>query len=423
MNPTPIEIAASACFIGAILHTFSVKRFQVLALKYRPGTFGENFFHLLGEVEIVFGFWAAILLTLMLVVSGKSATAHYLNGVDFTEPAFVFVVMAIAATRPVLYIAERIITLIAKLIPLKGEGSFYLTALVVGPLLGSFITEPAAMTLTALLMKERFFDRKLSERFQYLTLAVLFVNVSIGGVLTHFAAPPVIMVAIPWGWDMPFMMSHFGWKALIAVIVNASFGYFFFRAKLGALAPIAETSENSLKVPWALVVVHLLFLAGVVVCAHHMKFFAGLFLFFIGFTSITKEYQSELKVRESLLVGFFLAGLVTLGGLQHWWLEPLISQLSSFTLFIGATALTAVVDNAALTFLGTQVQGLNDASKYALVAGAVAGGGLTVMANAPNPAGFSILRSSFGPEGISPLNLFIYAIIPTITAMICFWAA
>jgi hypothetical protein len=56
-------------------------------------------------------------------------------------------------------------------------------------------------------------------------------------------------------------------------------------------------------------------------------------------------------------------------------------------MYFGATALTAITDNAALTYLGSLVEGVSDQLKYALVAGAVSGGGLTVIANAPNPAG------------------------------------
>ena len=132
---------------------------------------------------------------------------------------------------------------------------------------------------------------------------------------------------------------------------------------------------------------------------------------------ITDKYQDRLKVKESLLVAFFLAGLVCLGSMQEWWLKPLLSQMGDLVLFLGATSLTSITDNAALTYLGSLVE-LSDSSKYSLVAGAVAGGGLTVIANAPNPAGFGILRESFGAEGINPLKLFIWALIPTIIGVL-----
>jgi Na+/H+ antiporter NhaD/arsenite permease-like protein len=164
----------------------------------------------------------------------------------------------------------------------------------------------------------------------------------------------------------------------------------------------------------------MLFLALVVFTAHPMVVFLGLFLFFLGFTTVTQEYQDQLKLKESLLVGFFLGGLVTLGSLQKWWLQPLLASLDTVPLYLGSTALTGITDNAALTYLGSLVEGISDEQKYHLVAGAVAGGGLTVIANAPNPAGFGILKGDFGEEGISPLGLLKAALIPTVLALIAF---
>jgi Na+/H+ antiporter NhaD/arsenite permease-like protein len=121
-----------------------------------------------------------------------------------------------------------------------------------------------------------------------------------------------------------------------------------------------------------------------------------------------------------MLVAFFLAGLVVLGSQQKWWLQPLLTNLDSTSVYYGATVLTAITDNAALTYLGSLVEGLSDEFKYSLVAGALTGGGLTVIANAPNPAGYSILKSSFNDGVISPLYLFLYAVPPTIIAIIAF---
>jgi Na+/H+ antiporter NhaD/arsenite permease-like protein len=184
--------------------------------------------------------------------------------------------------------------------------------------------------------------------------------------------------------------------------------------------PAQAASQGPVSPAW-LRALHLIFLGLIVLMAHHPTVFLGIFLFFLGLTAITPEFQERLKLRESLLVAFFLAGLVVLGGVQRWWLEPLLRNLDTLPLFLGTTVLTAFTDNAALTYLGSQIPQISEAFKYALVAGAVAGGGLTVIANAPNPAGFSILRNSFGPEGISPAGLLAGAAIPTLIAMACFW--
>ncbi len=103
-----------------------------------------------------------------------------------------------------------------------------------------------------------------------------------------------------------------------------------------------------------------------------------------------------------MLVGFFLASLVIHGGCQKWWIAPVLSGLTNGRLMIGAIVLTAFNDNAAITYLASLVPGFPPSLKYAVVAGAVTGGGLTVIANAPNPAGQSILAPSFGKDGISP---------------------
>ena len=123
---------------------------------------------------------------------------------------------------------------------------------------------------------------------------------------------------------------------------------------------------------------------------------------------------------EGLLVAFFLAGLVVLGGQQQWWLEGLLRSMSPDTVFWAATGLTAITDNAALTYLGSLVEGLSPEFKYALVAGAVTGGGLTVIANAPNPAGFAILKGYFDEEAISAAGLFAAAALPTLVAALAF---
>jgi hypothetical protein len=304
--------------------------------------------------------------------------------------------------------------------PLKEGAAFYLAALSFGTLLGSLITEPAAMTLVAILLKQRFFDRGISPKLAYATLGLLFVNISIGGTLTHFAAPPVLLVAEKWHWDTPFIAGHLGWRAAASCLTSTLLTVFVFRKELNSHK--SETAKPS-SVPLWLTLLHVALMALVVKLSHHPDVFFGVFMIFLGLVTATKEYQDDLKLREGLLVGFFLAGLVTLGAPQSWWLQPLISKLDGSMMYFGATLLTAITDNAALAYLGTLVEGISDSLKYALIAGAVTGGGLTLIANAPNPAGAAILRDSpcFNGEGISPLRLFFWALPPTLVAACFFW--
>ena len=421
MNPFPVEILASVLFGLAVLHTFSVKRFSHWAHQHPPGSVKENVLHFLAETEVVFGLWAAALFVGIVAIRGSmQAGVSYIEGLNFTEPKFVFVVMVVAATRPIVNLAEWLIGSAARFLPLGEATSFYAAALVLGPLLGSLITEPAAMTLMALLLKRRYFDRGISARFAYATLGLLFVNVSIGGTLTHFAAPPVLMVAAKWNWDSLFMLGHFGWRAAACCGVSTAVITLVFRKELGGLSLEPDTRRG---VPQWLSILHLLSLALVVLLAHHPDVFFGVFVLFLGMVTATKEYQDDLKLREGLLVGVFLAGLVTLGSLQAYWLKPLVHSLSGGAMFFGAIGLTAITDNAALTYLGSLVEGISDEQRYALVAGAVTGGGLTVIANAPNPAGVGILQDAkvFGDEGISPLGLLLGALFPTTIAIVFFW--
>jgi len=304
-------------------------------------------------------------------------------------------------------------------LPLPRPMAFAFTTLAFVPLLGSFITEPAAMTLAALLMRDEFFG-KVSRKLQYAALGVLFVNISIGGTLTPYAAPPILMVATKWNMDLTYMLTHIGWKAAVAVMINAAGLLFLFRGEIQALSYSSKTPYTG--VSKNMVILHILFLLGIVVFAHYPAAFIAIFLLFMGVATAYPQFQDRLILREGLLVAFFLGGLVVLGGMQQWWLQPLLLSMDADSIYFGATALTAITDNAALTYLGSLVEGLSDEFKYALVTGAVTGGGLTIIANAPNPAGASILKNKFEDGIIHPLGLLAGAAIPTLVAITCFRA-
>ena len=402
---------AAVLFGLALLHTFGAKFFERLAHRHPQHA---GLFHLLGEVEVVFGFWAFVLVASMALVAGSGPAIAYAESRQFTEPLFVCVVMVVAASRPVLDVVDRSMNVLARLLPLPRPLALAWLGLAVVPLLGSLVTEPAAMTLAALMLAPLLFTPAMPERLKYAALGVLFVNISIGGTLTAYAAPPVLMVAATWQWDTAFMASTFGWKAALAVLLNATVMVALLRKPLRNAPAVAHA--DGVPIPWVVSAVHLAFLAGVVVLAHHPVLFLGLFLFFLGYTQAYARFQSPLILKEGLLVGFFLAGLVVLGGMQQWWLQPIVESLAPTALFFGALGLTAVTDNAALTYLGSLIVGISDPAKYMLVAGAVAGGGLTVIANAPNPAGVALLRAGFQDQSIGAGSLLLGALLPTAVA-------
>jgi hypothetical protein len=542
----PFNVIATLIFFFAIIHTFLTSRFLAISHKWEhqheqkiaDGVVdkhsvhhGARLFHFLGEVEAVFGIWAVALFIAIFVFYNWSTVVFYADErVNFTEAEFVVVVMTLAATRPILKLAESIMWRIANL--LGGTlTSWWFTILTFGPILGSLITEPAAMTISALLLANKLYELQPSDKFKYGTIGLLFVNVSIGGTLTHFAAPPVLMVASPWNWSMAYMCTNFGWKAVIGILISNGLYFLIFKKELSqlqqkfelrnlkdeiqrryldrreveaefdriaagldeesgftktftqkteaAVIKIKERLGDRLKerhlpsiikegidrtlvreafeqrfeeiklsayrrlfpgllpkdqrppfedpdwderddpVPAWVTFVHLLFLGWTILNAHHPELFVLGFLLFLGFAIVTSPYQNRITLKPALLVGFFLAGLVIHGGVQGWWIEPVLGNLKEIPLMLGATILTAFNDNAAITFLSTLVPGFTDSLKYAVVAGAVAGGGLTVIANAPNPAGQSILKKYF-ENGVSPAGLLKAAIVPTAIVWLVF---
>jgi hypothetical protein len=446
----PFNVVATVFFAVAILHTFAATRMRNMAHHIEEGhrarwweavkaaeaagrappaetvSVKARLMHFLGEVEVVFGLWTVPLLVWMSFQLGQETTVHYLeHRVHFFEPLFVVVIMALAATRPILELAERGLRMVAGL----GGATpvaWWFTLLTVGPLLGSLITEPGAMTISAMLLGRQFYRLKPPRRLAYATLGLLFVNVSVGGTLTNFAAPPVLMVAGQWNWNVPFMILHFGWQSAVGIVVANVVVYGVLRRDFQGLAEEWERAmlareEQEVathRVPGWVTGVHIAAMVWAVLNAHHPVLLVGGFLFFLAFYTATEDFQQALDLRGPILVGFFLAGLVIHGGLQQWWIAPTLSGLGEWPMFLTAVGLTSFNDNAAITYLASLVPGFTDTMKHAVVAGAVAGGGLTVIANAPNPAGQSILTRYF-EGGITPMGLLAGALGPTLIVSAC----
>ncbi len=542
----PFNLIATLVFLCAIIHTFLTSKFLAVAHKWeheheqkkKRGLADKHsvhhraeLFHFLGEVEAVFGIWVIALVGAIFFFYDWKTTVNYISyRVNFTEAIFVVVIMTLASTRPILKLSEQMMWKIANL--LGGTlTAWWFTILTLGPVLGSLITEPAAMTISALMLAHKLYDLQPGEKFKYATIGLLFVNISVGGTLTHFAAPPVLMVAGPWGWGIGHMVVNFGWKALLGIIISNVVYFIVFRKELQELQQkftlrllkdeiqkkylskkefdaefdnieaavneelgftraidqrlqeMIEKIKNRLAdrlrdrhlssivragidqslvreafeqrfeeirlremrkalpgllpeherpafrdpqwdkrddpVPGWVTLIHVFFMVWTIANAHHPELFVPGILFFLGFAQVTSPFQNRIDLKAPLLVGFFLGGLVIHGGVQGWWIAPVLGNLKEIPLMFAATVLTAFNDNAAITFLSTLVPGFTDNLKYAVVAGAVAGGGLTVIANAPNPAGQSILKKYF-ENGVSPAGLFKAAIVPTVIVWLCF---
>lgn len=423
----PFNLLSFAIFICAITHTFFTHKFTEMSNRLKASqsdltiqnpinNFKIEVFHFLGEVEVAFGVWVIPLILCMGYIYNWNTVIHYLNGISYIEPLFVVVIMGITSTKPIIHLAEKSLKWVARL---GGESvkSWWWALLTVGPLAGSFITEPGAMTICAMLLAKQFYHLKPSPLLAYATLGLLFTNISIGGILTTFAAPPVLMVSKVWDWNTPNMLMQFGWKAICGILIANFLYYRFFQKEFVQLEKqrqqFRETEEESESIPVWICLAHVFFLTWIVVHSHYPVVFIGSFLLFIGFYRATLPFQWELELKTPILVGFFLAGLVIHGTLQAWWIAPLLGHASNEILIGLSIILTAFNDNAEITFLATLIPTFTDQMKYAVVAGAVTGGGLTVIANAPNPLGQAILNKYFA-DGISTLYLFLGALIPTL---------
>lgn len=447
VRAAPFNLVATAIFIVAIAHTFMTpvirrwahraeERHRIRPRNGRPPldddgnevpevSFQGQILHFLSEVEAVFGIWAVVLAAAITLCLGWPTAVDYVgHRVDFTEPMFVMVIMALASTRPMMRLAERSLFLFSAL---GGAtvGSWWVSILIVGPLFGSLITEPGAMTISALLLARQFYHLRPSANLSYATIGLLFVNVSVGGTLTHFAAPPMVMAAGPWHWGLIYIFAHFGWKAFAGIVCATVLYYVVFTKEFVRLNEVSLQQERAMTqgggayIPIWIIAVQVAFLVYTVAVARYPALFIGGFLFFMAFAQATAHFQKKLDLRPPLLVGFFLAGLVVHGGLQSWWLEPVLKSLGRVSLYVWATILTGFNDNAAITYLATLVPGFTEPFKYAVVAGAVTGGGLTVIANAPNPAGQAILQRFF-PDGVSPVKLLLAALAPTLVLAAAF---
>src|SRR5208337_1707122 len=393
----PLNLVATIIFFGAVVHTFLAARFRKIAHNYQqsyeaieyllhtadgPPDFGKKhdkllfraqLFYFMGEVEAVFGVWLIPLFLAIIAFQGWSTMVDYVGNVNVADAIFVVVIMAMASSLPIIRFTETVIAKVSA-IGNSTPASWWLAILTLGPLLGSFITGPAAMTICALLLRHRFYSLKPSSvSLKYATLGLLFVNISVGGVLTQFASPPVVIVARVWNWDLVHMLTHFGWKAVIGIILSNSLYLAVFRrefARLAANVPDEKQDQEARRpIPWRITGIHILFLWWTVTNAHYPVLVILGLLFFLAFVSATRLNQHGIALGPPLLVGFFLAALIIHGGCQQWWIAPLLSSLSKWPLMIGATILTAFNDNAAVTYLASLVPGFSDALKYAVMVG------------------------------------------------------
>ncbi len=372
----PRDLLATVCFGLATVQALSSVRLKFILEKFKVPDF-------LFEVETIYFSWALIFLSLGLIFDFRAtlsdAASLHLRG----ALSIMFLIIIFSSARSIVAIdglfdsgsrwVHKILIFFTRspreFSPSRVHFAF---VLIVGPLLGSLITEPAAMLVTAVILRRRYLCQPVSEKFRYMIFAVLFVNVSVGGALTSFAAPAIVVVASKWGWSSQFMFELFGWKCVEAVIVTAVW--------------LTVRFSNEIQ---------------------------GITADFEG--GVTSGRWEAVKI--GLRLAGFLIALEILMSHQGWWISGLLTGTTGTWLYPGTMALTSILDNAVITSLGSQVTTMGPSERYYLVAGSLVGGGLTLLANAPNLIGFRILHNAGSDDGKWSHSAFLRAsLVPTLIA-------
>ena len=414
-----VNILAAVVFGIALLHTFSTKLFERLAHRCRamPGCSTCS-----ARSRCVFGFWAFVLVAPMAVVGGSAAALAYAESRHYTEPLFVFVVMVVAASRPVLQAVRALVATLARAAPLATPAGHAWLGLALVPLLGSLDhraggDDPRRADAGAASSS----GRSVPKLPKYVALGVLFVNVSIGGTLTSYAAPPVLMVAATWGWTAPSCSPTSAGRRPSRCSSTPPSPRWCCAATCDDARRRAAAGGDAGRpaVPPFIVALHLAVPRRGGRCSPTIRCLHRPVPAVPGLCAGLRALPGPAIIREALLVGFFLAGLVVLGGLQQWWLQPLVSAFAARAVLRRARPdrhhrqrradLPRLADRRAVR-----------ARRATLVAGAVAGGGLTVIANAPNPAGVALLKPGFSDEAIGAGGLLLGALPGTLVAMAAF---
>lgn len=393
----------------------------------RTGHFSkETFFwemvYFFGEIEVVFGLWAIPLLLSMVWFFDWDTPVAYIKSNHYTEAAYLFVSMAIAATYPVIRFVEQVSEKVMGWFedtPL----TWWMTLLTLGPLFASYLKDTSMMTIVAILLMRHFYIFRPPLKLALATQSLLFVNMGVAGSLTSVASPTALLVSGPWGWDTGFMFFTFGWKAMVGIITVNVVYWFLFRESFAALNRKAKTmflqKVEVVDVPFWVTGVHLAFLVWVILTNNEPALYLGAFVLFLGFYQATHPYQIALSLRVPILIAFFVASLELHASLQGWWAEAFLESFKEQVLPFVALVLTTICHNSMVVYLATFVPHLTDRAKEAYFSGAIAASGLTLISSGANLIGYKVLSQAFD-EPIAPSTIFIYSFLPTFIMLAIF---
>lgn len=435
--PSQFELFTFVIFICAVIHTFLTPSFYSLYHQYDRmalrNTKKSNhyrslseIFYLLSEVELVFGFWILPLALGLFFISDLDFLVSYLQTRDYTYALYMTVVVAFVSTKPIVHISEKILEAFSKLGG-NHPRSWWWTILTLGPVFDIFLKEPGAMTISSILLAKTVFPFIKNTRFQYATLALLFINISLGGLFLPQFSRSLFLIARQENWEIAYTFFRFSWKAFLIIVLNNGFYYVFFRKYLPTeTKPIQEILEKEKKgePPFWIILIHLVFLGLIVVSSEYPPIFLGMFFLFLGVHRATFSYQGKeqgpLFLKPAILVGFFFASLLIHGEFQKWWAVQLLENVDFKMGYVTSIFLSSLIDNAVVLYFLDQFKPISEEVLYAFVTGSLSSGALTLMANGPNLIGYSNLREFFNGK-VSLIALFFAALPLTILASLIFW--
>ena len=428
MTPTPFQLFSTLIFALSIVHVFFTPTIFKAALalqkkqKHHEWQVTIETLLLLSEIELVFGLWLIPLFGGYALFYSWSESLGYLTSRDYTEALYMVVIVLIVSASPLITFGEKVLEKIARL-GKDSPTSWWWVILCLGPLSSMLLKEPGAMALLAVLLGRKFYHFRPSNAFKYVTLALLFLNVALSGLLSSFSSRSLYLLTSKRELSTYYMLRTFGWKALLGILLITSVAYLVFRKefrKFPGRVPALERGERK-KVPLWVTLGHLLFAASVAYVGNQGPLLVLLGLCFLGFYKITAIYQHTHVIKQAFFVGFFFAALLILGELQGWWIREIFPHLEALGTEVATLILSAFIDNAVVIYLVPDIFSLTDPRFYAAVVGSIAAGGLTVIANVPNPIGYTLLSPYFKRK-ISGIGLFTAALIPTLLIFLLFWA-
>lgn len=427
-----LRTGATLLFFFSIVHTFLTpwfyNRFQIC--QHRKTIFPERWkkylwlsecYRLLGKVEIVFILWAVPLFLLFLCTEGYKMTISYFNSRNYIFSLFIIIMLILLESRPIVYLSERIFSSIAK-IGKQSPRCWWWTLMIATPLSSVLLKETGAMIIATALLARNFYKFSPSTRFAYATMGLLFSNISLGGLTTGLSSRALFIILPSVKWGNGFILKYFCWKAIIAMLVSTTVYYLIFRKEF-ARFPKLVTGSSSVKehIPKWIICVHILLICAVILARFVPLLMVAILMFYLGFQKFTIFYQRPIRIGKACFVGLFYAGLVIFGELQEWWVLELMHRMSDFGYMMTSYVLSIFLDNALVNYLVHNLPVATDCFLYLVIAGCMSAGGLTIISNIPNIVGYLALRPFFPSSSFSLGWLFLFALGPSIIAVMTFW--